>query len=304
MKPTGWVGAHLGFLALLALSADTQLAPTESGFNHAWHRLDGKYWHVFAIQIEDPATTDAVEKTRGACPPGMVEVWGRMKVLGDDDVLDLLQETTCTAWISREFPERCAAYDENRWLELSKDLPTREMHFCIDRFEYPNREGDYPVIAVTWSEAVALCEDRGERLCSEEEWTFACEGEEAQPYPDGFVRDPTACVIDRPHRDVDEGALGDRESAATLIQLDRLWQGEASGSRPRCRSPFGVYDMTGNVDEWTRSVRSEGRPSILKGGYWSPVRTRCLPSTRAHGDGYYSYQQGLRCCTDPPKLRP
>ena len=73
------------------------------------------------------------------------------------------------------------------------------------------------------------------------------------PYPYGYERDADACVVDRPWRPVDEDALSQRTSERTSIELDRLWQGERSGSRPRCRSPFGVYDMAGNVDEWTTS---------------------------------------------------
>jgi formylglycine-generating enzyme required for sulfatase activity len=86
-----------------------------------------------------------------------------------------------------------------------------------------------------------------------------------------------------------------------ISEVDRLWQGEPSGASPRCKSPFGVYDMTGNVDEWTRSTRPTGYRSILKGGYWGPVRTRCRPSTRAHGEDYSYYQQGFRCCGDLPE---
>ena len=56
--------------------------------------------------------------------------------------------------------------------------------------------------------------------------------------------------------------------------------------------------MTGNVDEWTRSARSTGFSSILKGGYWGPVRARCRPATRAHNEDFIAYQQGFRCCGD------
>ena len=151
---------------------------------------------------------------------------------------------------------------------------------------------------VNWYEAEDLCADEGKRLCNEDEWTFACEGEEATPYPYGYTRDATACVIDQPWRPFHESALRPRDGANAAAELDRLWQGVPSGSQPRCRSPFGVYDLTGNVDEWTRTVREGERPSILKGGYWGPVRTRCRPATRSHDENHIFYQQGVRCCSD------
>jgi formylglycine-generating enzyme required for sulfatase activity len=138
-------------------------------------------------------------------------------------------------------------------------------------------------------------------LCTEDEWTFACEGEEATPYPTGYMRDETACVIDRPWKLFDERRLAVRDSTLAIAEIDYVWQGEASGARPGCRSPFGVYDMTGNVDEWTSSVQHEGYRSIFKGGYWGPVRARCRAATRAHNEDFYFYQQGFRCCTDAPR---
>ncbi len=268
---------------------------------HSWQLLEGKHWQVISPATpESPEVTDASEGTRGPCAPGMVEVRGQMMLdgLGSLDFVDTLQRSVCTEWIDRVFPERCGRFDAGRWRALSRDIPRRPMHFCIDRFEYPNRRGEYPWIMVDWNDARALCGSARKRLCTEAEWTFACEGEEALPYPYGYDRDPNACVIDRPWRHVDEDALSPPDGERALLELDRLWQGEPSGSHPRCRSPFGVYDMTGNVDEWTTSVVTGERPSILKGGYWGPVRTRCRPSTRAHGESFTFYQQGFRCCTD------
>jgi len=264
--------------------------------------VNGEHWQIISSGGEDASVTDEAEGTRGACAPGMVKAAGRMKVdgWGYADEIDALQQTTCVDWIDRQFPERCARFDRGRWLTESERVQTREMGFCIDRFEYPNRRGAFPWIMVTWTEAATLCRDEGKRLCTEAEWTFACEGEEAMPYPYGYTRDASACVIDRPEREVNESVLMPRNSDRALAEIDRLWQGEASGMRPRCRSAFGVYDMTGNVDEWTTSVIPGERPSVLKGGYWGPVRTRCRPTTRAHGEGFAYYQQGFRCCADQP----
>jgi formylglycine-generating enzyme len=295
-RPGSFMWPTLLGLTVLQGGSDT----TRSETARPWRLVNGHHWQVVEAEpAEDVPDTDAREGTRGACPEGMVDVEGSMKVDGAVSIEEL-QKTTCTDWIDPSFPERCATFDRDAWRERSERLPTRPMRFCMDRFEYPNQLGAYPVIEVTWRESAALCADEGKRLCTESEWTFACEGDEATPYPTGYVRDPEACVIDRPWRDVHEQELVPRESRVALLEIDRLWQGEASGARPACRSSFGVYDLTGNVDEWTSSVRPGERPSILKGGYWGPVRARCRPSTRAHDEDYSYYQEGFRCCRDIP----
>ncbi|MBL9025060.1 MAG: SUMF1/EgtB/PvdO family nonheme iron enzyme [Myxococcales bacterium] len=271
-----------------------------------WRLVDGKHWQIAGPEGEAPEVTDKAEGNRGACGPGMVEVKGQMKtdpprkVLFDPKSVEELQKRTCTKWIQKEYPERCAEFDRDAWLALSKDIPTKPMHFCMDRFEYPNRKGVFPIIFVTWHEAKATCEAGGKRLCNEEEWTFACEGEEATPYPYGYTRSADKCVIDGKWRAFNERALHPRDGREAMLELDKLWQGVPSGDRPGCRSPMGVYDMTGNIDEWTHTAREGERPSILKGGYWGPVRTRCRPSTRSHDENHVFYQQGFRCCSDVP----
>ncbi|EYF01115.1 formylglycine-generating enzyme family protein [Chondromyces apiculatus] len=270
-----------------------------------WQLQRNRHWQIVSSPSESRETTDQLENNRGACQAGMIEVKGRMKydvspnAHLDGSSIEELQKTTCKRWINRDYPERCGEFDRDKWLKVSKDLPTKEMSFCIDRFEYPNQKGENPWIMVSWYEAKDMCAEEGKRLCNESEWTFACEGEEAMPYPYGYVREPEACIVDQKWRAFHESAFQPRNAAPAMAEMDRLWQGLPSGTQPRCRSPFGVYDMTGNVDEWTRSSREGERPSILKGGYWGPVRTRCRPATRSHDENHTFYQQGFRCCTDP-----
>jgi hypothetical protein len=284
-------------LSSSGLSETSVLMDTSvSDLQRPWTLQEGRHWQVTSSTYEDASLTDAVEGTRGTCSPGMVEVRGRMRTDGPSGSIEAAQRSMCTSWISTEFPERCETFDEARWKEYVTDLPTVEMNFCIDRFEYPNTKGQYPWVFVSWTEAAEICEDAGKRLCSEAEWTFACEGEDAWPYPYGFERSAAACVIDHPWMDYDERKFAVRSSEDAVRELDRIWRGEASGSRPSCRSPFGVYDLTGNVDEWTYSTAAHGFRSVLKGGYWSEVRARCRPSTRAHAESFAFYQQGFRCC--------
>lgn len=297
----GWV------VKSLRLDVDPKMATAAIGprpLAHQWQLYRGHHWQIVSDPSESREATDTAEGNRGSCPTGMIEVKGNMKLdpsansYYDKNSIEELQKTTCTRWINRDFPERCAEFDRDKWLELSKDLKTRPMHFCIDRFEYPNLKGVFPVIMVNFHEAQALCEEQGKRLCDESEWTFACEGEEATPYPYGYKRDANACIIDQQWKPYNGAAFSPREEEACGNELDRLWQGKASGTQPRCKSPFGVFDMTGNVDEWTHTVREGERPSILKGGYWGPVRTRCRPTTRSHDENHTFYQQGFRCCDD------
>jgi hypothetical protein len=213
--------------------------------------------------------------------------------------IEELQNSSCVDWISKDFPARCKTFDRKGWLELSQKLPSKTLHYCMDRFEYPNKLGENPMIVVSYNEATALCKGTGKRLCNENEWTFACEGEEAMPYPYGYERDAEACVVDRPWKPFAENGLAPRDGKKAREELDRLWQGTPSGSHAKCKSPFGLYDLTGNVDEWTKSARTTGYASVLKGGYWGPVRARCRPATRAHNEDFVAYQQSFRCCSDP-----
>jgi sulfatase modifying factor 1 len=227
--------------------------------------------------------TDTVAAASTACPADMIEI--------DGDYCPVLEET-CLRWLDPDTQMRCAKFAS----------PTRcsgaTMHkrFCIDRYEFPNRAGENPVVMKTWHEAGAVCKSEGRRLCLASEWTLACEGQERLPYPYGYERDAAACNIDKTHRDVNEHALAD--PAKRDAEVARLWQGEPSGTRAACVSPFGVHDMTGNVDEWV--VNESGHPykSGLKGGYWGPVRTRCRPMTTAHYEDFAFYQIGFRCCAE------
>jgi hypothetical protein len=231
------------------------------------------------------------QKLAGAepCPDGMVLVAGEWCPAVVQSCLKSIpgDEDRCEKYATRT---RCVGTPEPR-------------RVCIDRYEYPNIAGVKPVAMVSWNEAKAACEAENKRLCTNSEWTVACEGSEHLPYPYGFKRDASACNIDRAWRDVDFDALYDPDKAAE--EFERLDQRVASGSLERCTSPYGVFDMTGNVDEWVVNEPSfvaehpGSRVSGLKGGYWGPVRDRCRSTTIAHSEGFRFYQVGFRCCADP-----
>jgi formylglycine-generating enzyme required for sulfatase activity len=232
-------------------------------------------------QIPTGSATDAAK-----CPSDMAEVVGEYCQV---------PEQICDEFIS-EKRDRCVRFRPTARC-IGKTTPR---HFCIDRYEYPNERGKQPTVAVTWDEARDLCANEGKRLCAAEEWTVACEGPELKPYPFGFTRDATACNIDKPYIMPDNQAYDSPRTRAE--EVARVSQSEPSGTRDRCVSDYGVYDMTGNVDEWVfnehGSVQGPEYQSGLKGGYWGPVRNRCRPMTTDHNHWHHGYQIGFRCCKD------
>jgi sulfatase modifying factor 1 len=212
-----------------------------------------------------------------ACPVDMEKVEGAR-------CLNPIQE--CKRWlvVPGQQPERsCAEFAPTRCTGGHQNL-----RYCIDRYEYTPKGWELPLVHVSWSEAQTICRAEEKRLCREEEWEFACEGPEAFPYPYGYVRDGAACNHDLDELFDPRGKLRD--------------QRVAGDSRPRCKSPFGVFNLVGNVDEWT--TRSGNEPpwrSILRGGWWLTGRNRCRAATESHNEIYAGPQTSFRCCKEARK---
>ncbi len=196
--------------------------------------------------------------------------------------------------------------------------------WCIDRFEAPNREGALPLVMYHFDEAESWCAARGKRLCFDDEWTRVCGGEEGLAYPYGDSHDPGVCTDDKTWLSYDQELLNgwpwsiDTDAVETVEELlgaarekgtaaaaaadhvQALYQAEPSGSKTGCTTGDGAYDLTGNIEEWTRR-RSGGTTDFhgnLKGRYWAEART-CQQSVTTHGDLFRFYEIGFRCCKDP-----
>jgi sulfatase modifying factor 1 len=224
-----------------------------------------------------------------ACPAGMVEIEGEYCPV---------VEQFCVRQVDPKHPERdrCAEF-----AQTGRCLATAvHKHYCIDRYEWPNQPGVKPVVAVDWNQAKDQCASAGKRLCGDTEWTLACEGSERLPYPYGYVRNAEACNIDRPYIMPDDAKWKNPKTRPQ--EIARLDQRTPSGALDSCVSPYGVFDMTGNVDEWVANEKGKEKEkpyvSGLKGGYWGPVRDRCRPMTTDHNQWHNGYQIGFRCCDD------
>lgn len=143
--------------------------------------------------------------------------------------------------------------------------------FCIDMYEFPNTAESFPMNQVTWGQAKQFCRERGKRLCEDAEWLAACRGPQKFKYPYGNKYDAAKCVTHKKY----------------FVKV---------GTHEDCKSAYGVYDMSGNVAEWTA-----GGGVVSFGGNWDDGKGAKCNSWNARAiDGRYN-DVGFRCCMDAPK---
>lgn len=152
-----------------------------------------------------------------------------------------------------------------------------------------------PAAVVTFEQARAACSEEGKRLCSEMEWTFACEGPTGLAFSYGDEADPQACNVGRPAPRLAHDAMWEaRDVALAVEQHDGR---VASGVRKGCVGPFGARDLIGNVEEWVKSD-VPGFEHALRGGRYTGSPT-CQTVRQIKQPGFRQLQTGFRCCRDP-----
>ena len=174
------------------------------------------------------------------------------------------------------------------------------LSFWIDRVEASlssggaalSQAGAEPASA-SWFEASKACEAAGKRICSQEEWLAACVGSRPEDLDgDGSVVGETLQGRLYPYGDhYMRGVCWDAGDSKKNKPL-------GTGRRGACRSPEGVYDLTGNIQEWV-GVTPE-KAVLLGGGWYAQDKSSCGAAGTRFGPGYENRSTGFRCCADAP----
>ena len=152
-------------------------------------------------------------------------------------------------------------------------VPVGAKTVCVDAYEYPNQPDATPKDMVSQEEAARICSSEGKHLCTIDEWQAACRGKDGFKYSYGNSYKQSKC---------------NTNTKAT----------KRSGRKTQCRSWWGMYDMNGNLWEWT-STTSKQHPDkfLVAGGAWNTNNeSRCSESKFS----FYPQNQypsvGFRCC--------
>jgi len=202
------------------------------------------------------------------------------------------------------------------WKRGAKSKPK----VCVDVFEFPNKPCELPLVWVAPVQAKVICELQGKRLCSQEEWTLACnadpEGGKPTKFAYGDEMDLDACNTNKPAATYGPGC--DARSASSAWKTCST-NTEPTGSYPRCRSRFGVFDQHGNVAEIMTRLDPDGHTydqlkgsaffyvDVARGPNERPPKGRetypdhCAYEPRWHVElmteaWHNNYHLGFRCC--------
>jgi len=201
-------------------------------------------------------------------------------------------------------------------------------NYCVDRWEgslveltrtgehpYPathrveehlvraqSRPGVKPQSYISGPEAQRACEMAGKRLCTAWEWWRACAGSKKTIYPYGTMHVERRCNEERPMHPVVE--LYGEDAGPNIWWVEPMNNPaineqpstlSMTGARNKCKSEDGLFDMVGNVHEWT----SDPAGTFHGGAYSGEIALGCQYITTAHGFSYHDYSTGFRCCSDP-----
>ena len=239
--------------------------------------------HDYEMMVHLVTTTQYIEFLNAALTDGTLKV-------SDDQVVGFYPGDK---YNFGRHEERIEAGD---WMLFPLSDPALRLTFDGATFAIKEGYENHPMTVVSWFGARAFCDYYGWRLPTEMEWEKAARGTDGRPFPwgDHIQRNNANYYASRdPFEDM--STFGSRTSPAGF------YNGQTYGDYVTLDSPspYGLYDMAGNVWQWTGDIYEQQHYRYLRGGSkdtydmdlraW--VRNNATPT-------YVSPGTGFRCARD------
>ena len=189
-----------------------------------------------------------------------------------------------------EHEEEIAA---GNYLHIPLDDPGLRLTFDGKTFGVNPGYENHPMVMVSWFGAQAYCEFNGWRLPTENEWEKAARGTDDRPFPWGHEMENNQANYYSSH-DIFEKTFGKHGNTTPV----GFYNGQTyNGFQTIANiSPYGLYDMAGNVWEWTGNVYADQHYRYLRGGSKDTYAHNLRVWTRnSAGPTYFSPAVGFRC---------
>lgn len=190
--------------------------------------------------------------------------------------------------------------DAGFWLLIPLEEPGIHIRFQGEQFTVDNGFENHPVVMVTWFGAKAYCDFYGWRLPTEEEWEKAARGTDNRAYPwgDDITSHQANCLGSHHELKKFFGGIHPITTPVGFFNGYRYndYQTEKSVS------PYGLYDMAGNVWQWTENVYPNTHLRYMRGGSEAnyEYNLRVWARNSAEPD-YFGINVGFRCVRDVQK---
>ena len=217
----------------------------------------------------------------GGCPAGMAPIPGRKGLCVDRweaHLVEMLEDGTEHTW---------SPYFNPGGL----------------RVRAKSAAGAIPQGYISQVQAGVACAAAGKRLCRDDEWVAACRGSKATQFPYGNDEKRGTCNDHRDPHPAMQYLESHDLSVFTKLEHPCINQVPDSllpcGAKNACVTPESVYDIVGNLHEWTADPNGH-----FRGGYYVDTWLNghgCDYVTTAHEARYWDYSTGFRCCADAPR---
>jgi hypothetical protein len=302
--PVAFAGLALALSASLPASAEppahkpaaSQPASAAAAAARKKTHKGNKHLHKDAVAAPHPTLATAVRN------------WGDYDVV-EGQIGQAMQGAVCPAEMSNIDDRFCIDRWEGSLVEVMRDGhdvpwppygPLEEGH-ALRAVSVPNV---YPQAYISGAQAARACAAAGKRLCAPVEWRKACMGPKQATFGYGDQRAAGRCndagyspmLRIFPQVAVSWNLVGMTEmNDPRLNQQDQTLA--PTGSHDQCTNDYGVYDMVGNLHEWTNDPNG-----TFQGGYYLDTHKNgdgCSYRTVAHEFTYHDYSTGFRCCASP-----